>query len=261
MLALCLGLALVLPASANDTRLELSATGTLALSSLSTGSANSAPPDGHSTLGGGRLGRWVFLAAGVELDYSREHIANESVDVGGFFPGGPSRAVTSLFVGTSWSLPVHAEAGVRWHNLRLLAGWLVTPRRFGDSDFAVGFWGGAFVQADAILRRWVAVAGRVSVIEGGAAVEAWASFWLRRRFGIQLSAGGGRSTGGENQTGSAWTSDRAQGGVALSYWFSPRSAASLQYVPAWQRLTPGRFGDSYSTVTHVLALAITARPR
>jgi hypothetical protein len=223
----------------------------------------------QASLGGGHVraaadgyvGRWVYLAAELGVGFQRWQQRDTGLSVGAFNPGtqlnpGPFSRLSD----DELTLSVSAAAGFRWRDLQVAAGWGVTPYRLGGEDTQVRFWGGAFVSAEAVVRRFVELHARVEVLDGGAAAEAAATLWLRRRFGLELGADGGHG----GLVDSPSTFSRAGGHAGVTWWLTPRWAAALRYAPAWQQTTPvaglGTAIPSFAFVSHVVSLGFSERP-
>jgi hypothetical protein len=206
----------------------------------------------------GYVGRWAYLRAAIEVNYTVWDDTSDSRVVGGF------GSTTPIHVGPKnpdeLALPISAEAGLRLGDWRVSAGWSVTPYQLGNADLNVRFWGGAFIAGYAVFRRSIGVGARVNVLEGGASVDASASFWLGRRLGLLVGVSGGRGTYFDLPA----VYDRAGGRVGVEYWMSSRWAASLSYAPSWQHTLPlreARIVDSdASQIEHLLPLTLTVRP-
>ena len=167
-----------------------------------------------------------------------------------------------MFRTNSNELLVNASlsAGLRWRELLFTAGWGVTPYRLGSDAIQVRFWGGAFVGVRAVVSRFIELAARIEVLDGGAVVDGVATVWLRRRFGVSAGVTGGHGA----FVDSAVVFDRVGGHVGLTAWLSARMAATLSYAPAWQSATPvdgfGTAVTEFSVVAHLVTLTVTSRP-
>jgi hypothetical protein len=102
-----------------------------------------------------------------------------------------------------------------------------------------------------VVRRWVGLSANLRVLDQGAAVDAAAIFWVRRRLGIFAGIGGGHGAFSDSPR----TFDTVGGNAGIECWFSPRWALSLSYAPNWQQRDNG-----YSMVQHLLTLTLLARP-
>lgn len=231
-----------------------------------------APPSNllyDAKLGGGRvdtsaegyIGHWFYLAGRFGVDYERWQRANESLIVGGFSPTTQiSPAAAARLDSDEVLVSTEVATGVRWRDLLVSAGWGVTAYRIGNDAMRVGFWGGAFVGVRAVVRRFVDLALRIQVRDQGADVDGEATFWLRRRFGLEAGVAGGHGA----FVDSSVVYDRAGGRIGLEWWLTPRVAASLSYAPTWQRGTPvaglGTAVSDFSFVAHLVTLTVKGRP-
>jgi hypothetical protein len=202
----------------------------------------------HRTLGGGSVNLfaegyykgWLYLGTSIRADYTTWH---------DYVTASP----TSQYAVDQSELivPLSAEAGIRWHDLRVAAGWGVAPYRLGSAAMQVRFWGGAFASLYTVIHRWVGLGADVRVLDGGAFVDASASFWVRRRLGIVAGVAGGHG----GFVDSPRSFDSVGGSAGIECWFQPRWALSLTYAPNWQQRE-----DGYSMVQHLVTLTILSRP-
>jgi hypothetical protein len=209
---------------------------------------------GHAaTWADGYIGRWVYLAASLGINY-------QSWGRGELNPGMQTLSSVYRLNLSELTVSASAAAGVRWRDLLFSAGWGVAPYRLGADAMQVRFWGGAFVAVRAVVRGFVDLAARVQVIELGAIAEASATAWLRRRLGLTAGLEGGHGAFFDSPV----VYDRAGGHVGVAWWFAPRLAASLTYAPAWQRASPvaglGTAMAEISLVAHLLTFTVTSRP-
>jgi hypothetical protein len=157
-------------------------------------------------------------------------------------------------------LDLSAAGGWRWRDVLVFVGWGVVAYQPGDDAMQVRFWGGAFAGVDAVVRRFVELQARVEVLDGGAAVDATATVWLARRFGLTAGIGGGHGAFSDSPV----EYDRAGAQLAVAAWLSHRLAGSLGYALTWQRGTPvtalGIARDDFAFLAHVLTLTVTSRP-
>jgi hypothetical protein len=187
----------------------------------------------HSTAEG--YIHWLYLAVGIGVSYStgyaipHDHLA----------------------------IPLDASLGIRWRDILWWAGWSVVPQRDvysgylrgRDSSFNVPFWGSAHVGVAAVISRRGELIANVTVLDGGASVEASGQLWFGRRLGISASVGGGSSTQLRSQ------SDSINGGVSLAVWMTSRVAAGISYNVFWERTSnPDSPTGTQSDIAHVLAI-------
>jgi hypothetical protein len=199
---------------------------------------------GHVDLSGdGYIGHWFYLGAAFAVDYTTWEYRADGVRLSGSRP--PQLPSSQL------QLAFSVAIGVRWRDVLVAAGWGLTPRRLDDGDLNVPFYGGAFVSLDSVVRRWIELSANVSVRPGGAVASGLASFWLGRRLGLLVGAGGGHDSDG---------GDFAGGQIGVQYWVRSRWAATLSYAPTWQRAN-GSANVIDSSVAHLVMLTLTARPR
>lgn len=218
---------------------------------------------GHGTLSAdGWIGRYVSVAARLGLRYDRWQPDPSGQAIGGFGNVTPiGDGVQPQLDSSELALDAAASVGVRWRDLHVSAGWGVVAYRIGSDALHVNFWGGAFVDARAVIRRRVDVQAHVALLDGGAAASGDVTVWLRRRFGLTLGAEGAHGAFADSPA----RYDRAGGHVGVAWWLVSRIAVSLRYAPAWQSPTPliglGGVVTNYSRVEHVVTLTMTARPR
>jgi hypothetical protein len=210
----------------------------------------------------GYLRRWLHGALRFGIDYARWGQLVSGQNIGGFGNVTPvSSGTNAALQNSELELSGAASAGIRWRDLLLSAGWSVTAFRLGSDALQVRFWGRAFVDLHAVVRRFVALDARVDALDGGAAAQGSVTVWLRRRYGLSAGAEGGHGAFGDSSA----VSDRAGGHVGISAWLTPRLAMTLAYAASWQHPTPisgfGVVEPDGSSVAHIITLTGTVRPR
>jgi hypothetical protein len=212
----------------------------------------------------GYVGRYLHLGVrfGIRYDRFEPALWGSGATIGGFGNITPiSSGAVSVLDSSELALDGAASLGVRWRDVLVSAGWAVAPYRIGDAALHVRFWGGAFVDIRAVIRRRIDLAAHVQVLDGGALVDGSATVWLRRRFGLVIGGEGGHGAFADSPT----QYDRAGGYVGVAWWLAPRVAVALRYAPAWQSPMPlvglGFVLPNSSMVQHVVTLQLTGRPR
>jgi hypothetical protein len=210
----------------------------------------------------GYVGRWLYVGAHFGVRYDSWAPEPSEQLIGGFGNITPiSSGTVAQLTSSELALDAAAAVGLRWHDLLLSAGWSVAPYRVGNETLHVRFWGGAFIDVRAVVRRRVELSAHVAVLDGGASADGSVTVWLRRRFGLTLGGEGGHGAFADSSA----RFDRAGGYAGFAWWLSPRIAASLRYAPAWQSPTPligiTLVQTNWSMVQHVVTLQLTGRPR
>ncbi|MGZ3406425.1 MAG: hypothetical protein ACXVAN_08295 [Polyangia bacterium] len=212
--------------------------------------SNSTLPDrvGHSgyfdLAAWGYAQRFLYGYAHFGVSYSS---VTDTVPLGLAFPN----SVTA----TTLALPVEIAGGVRAGDVRFTAGWSVTPTRVNDADFSVPFWGHVRINADAVVRRRLALDAEADLLDGGAGASGGATLYLARRFGL-----GALVRGSHEHPGNSLIRDHAGAGLSFEAWATPRVAVALSYSFDWWQYSDAtrRFQTDY---VNLIDLTFRARPR
>jgi hypothetical protein len=154
---------------------------------------------------------------------------------------------------TVWDLPASVGAGVRVHDVLVMAGWSVDPTRGTNSTkFSVPFWGGAYVSGRAVLNRRTDLDASVAVANKGARASLGVERFFGRRLGVWLSLAGGHA----HDTDGNAPLDTLGGTVGVAYWFTRQVRGTCSYSPEWLRSGEP---DAYSHVSHGVSFGLTAR--
>jgi len=149
-------------------------------------------------------------------------------------------------------LPLWVSLGVRWRDLRVRAGWSITPRQLDDDVFRVAFWGGASFHIYGVVKRWLELSAETFVLDGGASARGGATLWLKRRFGVDLGVGGGRFSPYRPYRADI---DWVHGDIGLTAWITPRLAANAAYSAEWTQYPSGSIG-----ISHFVTVRFITRP-
>jgi hypothetical protein len=146
-------------------------------------------------------------------------------------------------------LPASLTLGARFYDVALYAGYGVTPSRSSlTGNFQVAYWGGAFTGVTAVVKRSARLDANMAVIDGGAQVSVSMELFFGRRLGLLLGANGGRGADAPGHL-----HDRVGAAVAVSYWFMPRLAASIDVGAGWT------WADTFNVGTIGVTLGLSAR--
>jgi hypothetical protein len=171
---------------------------------------------------------WLYAAAHVGVEYVTRHSHLYAIGGG-----------TDDSSGTSLTIPVDADLGVRWRDTLIVVGWGVSPTRSAQNDmpadFKVPFWGGAHASVTTVLRRRLQLDASVLVLENGAAAGGDATVYLQRRLGFVAGIKGGHQSHTEDLQESTQTLDYVGFGAGLIVWPSANVYADLRYDFEWHK--------------------------
>ncbi|HEY7955744.1 MAG TPA: hypothetical protein VII38_10650 [Polyangia bacterium] len=155
---------------------------------------------------------------------------------------------------TEAELPVSATLGARIADTLVFVGWGLTVMSRGSSSTPsqVPFWGGAFAGAQSIIGRRVSLQGGVTVLDGGASVNARVELFFGRRLGLFLGVSGGASK--VTDASPPFRDSFAGGAAGAALWVTRHLKIELTYEPTWERPSNGT-----DTISHLIALAVSAR--
>jgi hypothetical protein len=161
---------------------------------------------------------------------------------------------------TTLTIPIAAGFGVRFYDVMLSAGWSFAPTQVNSGPLDVVYWGGLFFDAYAVVLKHIELDVNAKILDHGVMVGGHVTWWLDRRLGIGLGAGGGRSDAQSTHDEPATSSQFASGVLSLECWMSRRFGAALRYEPGWTKTTSGLALSGESVVTHMITLSFLARP-
>ncbi len=217
---------------------------------------------GHAAMSiDGFVGNWIYLGLAFGVDYETWQ-PRGAAPLTGFSPYMPSPQFIAATNSNELFLDGKARFGLRIRDILIAVGWHVVPVAIAGGPMQVSFWGGAFAEVKAVLRRFVELDARFEVLDTGFLLDGGATIWINGAVGLTLGAGGGR---GNFPDAPQATFSRAGGRLGISWWPLGRFGMTLAYAPTWQRTTPvaglGTAEEPFSFVQHFLTLSFTGRAR
>jgi hypothetical protein len=158
----------------------------------------------------GYLARRLYIAASFEWDYGTWHLDGEQL----------SEQIESFA----------AAVGLRFDDVRVSAGWGGAAYSIGTERSRIRYYGGAFAEVYAVVKRQLELDASVRLAEGGAEGSLGATWWLGRRLGLGLGATGGAHAYVDSADRYAFVG----GSLAATWWFTPRLAGQVSLAVTWQ---------------------------
>jgi hypothetical protein len=187
------------------------------------------------------LNRVLAIAAGMSLNWYEDTM--------------PTVTMAGIVSGGVLQLRPFASVGLRFADLRVNFGWLVSATRAIGGDWLDPFYGSVFVDGKLVVARRVAVNLGVTVLRGGATTSAGAAFYFGRRFDLFASMFGGLS----EEPGNLGIGQRRVvsigGSLGITAWQSRFFGGSLSYQPSLIRY------PDLSRTQHLFVLSFFSRPR